>query len=248
MDSKKKDIILDSKIYDNKLEVWIIQSDESEEEMEDAYSVFDNNEGNNIIITLSDGLGGHPYGKQASETLVQAVGEIPYRSTEQFVKEINDCLVQKKECGYATMSSIFINFSTEKIEVLYINSGDTTIHRIDNSKGKLEQLSINHTDEKEYLERGLDELTARFYAKLTSCIGIEQQPEYHAGKIEINKQDVLVLATDGGYSLLVESAWKETVRLKYPKIQRNYIYNLLHRNISKADDNITVAIVTFCNF
>ncbi len=148
-----------------------------------------------LIAALADGVGGMSDGEIASKdsvdifmkTIIREIDSGTFDSNsissiKNSMLEANEYVlsINKKKKSSEYMASTLTTFVIHDQNITFANSGDSELLLFDE---KLMELSEVHREP----------LTGY----LTSCIGVDKNPEIHAGSIKLNKNDILLLSSDG---------------------------------------------------
>jgi PPM family protein phosphatase len=193
---------------------------------EDRYAVIESESG--IAWLVCDGMGGVAGGELAAQLAIDVIKRdlenAPYKPTDVALKssifEANRVIVLRRQNPvFAGMGTTIVGALFNNQEVSIANVGDSRAYLV--RETSIQQLTLDHTYVQELVEQGkiqpeeaLDHPQAHI---LTRCIGSEPGLKIDCNKYWIwdvadsEPKDVLVLATDGLYSLVTESEIAETV-------------------------------------
>ncbi len=182
----------------------------------------DNNARENYIFAVCDGMGGEAYGELASLIGVETI-------TKFSAKKFNEHIYDYIECANKSVCNEIENNDGARIgstvALLYIdnekvygwNIGDSRIYIF--RSGSLKQLSRDHTQAQSMVDMGLlkaeDMNSHKGKHKLTQHLGIFPdeliiQP-YEMEEIQLNKDDVFILCSDGLTDMLNDNEIEEIV-------------------------------------
>ncbi len=167
--------------------------------------------GNLTVAIVCDGVGSATEGAQAAKRTVQYLmnnlKKCPKtwsleKSILSFIKSINDILYEESQINYEC-SELVTTLTIVVIEGNHLygaNVGDSRVYLY--REGKLNQLSTDHTMH----EKGYENV-------LTQAIGIEKNVEPYYFENRIQKDDKILLCSDGLYTILDEEALKSNLKL-----------------------------------
>ncbi len=198
-----------------------------------------------IAIALADGISSSDVSQVASQTAVTSFLQDYFCTSEAWtVKKSAQCVLDAtnswlysqthnspyrfdKDRGYVcTLSTLILKSTTAYI----FHAGDTRIYQLrDNT---LEQLTEDHrhwiSDEKSYLSRAL---------------GVQQQLELDAQTLQLQENDIFILATDGVYEFVDEPFIIDSINKDKDDLEaaaKNIIDNAYQHD---SDDNLTIQII-----
>lgn len=197
-----------------------------------------------VILGVFDGIGGAMHGETASFITARTVAmtALPGKAPEQELEQL--CLTANEHVHAATqmlmvrqMGSTLTMICFFKDRLYACNLGDSKIFRL--SQGKLEQISVDHTDEKLLLERGIQRRP-----RLTQHIGVDPQElrlEPAISQWKLEKGDQYLICSDG-LTDMVESQRIQTIMEteKNPKLCAKTLVQEALDNGGK--DNTTVIV------
>lgn len=211
------------------------------------------------LFVVADGMGGHAYGDVASEMAVNVLHETYYQDAEtdvatslQRAVELANAQIFATNKGFQQdQSAVKQNFMGTTIVAVVIkddhafiaNVGDSLVYLVRGEQ--VIQLAQNHAWVAEQVVKGL--LTpeqARTHEKknvITRCLGTKESVEVYCASEKVQDGDILVLCTDGLYSLVPEPEIRSLV-------QRYDSQESAQRLIARANeqggvDNITALVV-----
>lgn len=196
-----------------------------------------------VVAALCDGLGSYAGGKQAAEFVVKRVSQAWLdKNTEELLK-INEEVRKDFSMGYTTVAAVNVNMIADSPQITYCNSGDTRIYLI--GKGRMEQLSCDHTTEQPLRRAGCSESMALFFRQITHCIGMEKL-EYYCNENILQGEELIMMATDGAWELFEKkNEWSRIIQLKTVEEKKKYIFAQLSYYTDDVEDNVTVMLLYF---
>ncbi|MEA1972912.1 MAG: protein phosphatase 2C domain-containing protein [Candidatus Cloacimonadota bacterium] len=214
----------------------------------------------NPLFIICDGVGGHNSGEIASKFVVDFLSHEIYTELEQknlnhnnfsvrmsqYIKDANRKLLQLSysKKSYSNMSSTLVSayFSNENI---FIHSvGDSRIYRFENNQ--LNQLNEEHSLVWELYKAGViekDEMRRHPKKNIVRMvIGYEERVEINSYSIELEKNDIFLLCSDGLTDLVSEKIIEDVLQMK---ISIDEKIELLKTKALSAGgkDNITIIII-----
>jgi protein phosphatase len=159
------------------------------------------------IFAVADGMGGHEAGALASSTVVQCLESIGTAvSAADLLARLEDRILRANMAlheiatkrGKIVGSTVAILLTFED-HFACVWSGDSRIYRV--RDGSISQLSRDHTEVRDLVERGL--LTpeeARVWPRrnvITRAIGVREEPELELEHGTLVSGDVFVICSDG---------------------------------------------------
>jgi serine/threonine protein phosphatase PrpC len=204
------------------------------------------------LWAVADGVGGHEAGDLASQTVAQKLGSIglPISAADLFARfeerivRANDAVneIARKRGGIVgtTVAALLIHAPSYAC----VWSGDSRVYMLRN--GALQQLSRDHTEVQELIDRGvITRAEAQTWPRrnvITRAIGIGEDPELEIehGKIELN--DIFLLCSDG----LTGHISDDEIRQYLADLQapQNTCDALIKATLDRgATDNVTVIVV-----
>lgn len=172
------------------------------------------------VLLVADGLGGHNAGEVASGLLVDVFrrwSDSGKPSTGKNIKDVLRALVSEANSTIYKMAtaddSAFGGMGTTVTAALPVgdklivaNVGDSRAYRI--RRGNIEQLTEDHSYVADMVSRGrLTEQEAKSHPQrsvLTKAIGTEPEIEPDISVIDLRRDDVILLCSDGLYTMVDE--------------------------------------------
>lgn len=190
-----------------------------------------------LLVAVADGMGGVSGGAEASRTAIRSLGASFTQLGEQTVESVlergfDDACGRVYDLGHSNpglreMGTTLTASVVLGNELVFGHVGDTRLYRL--RKSDLRQLTVDHA------MSGSRNL-------LTRCIGAGQvREEVDIDRAELRSGDLLVLCSDGVWSLLDES---EIVRLVKGRAAQIVAERLVRAAVDKgAPDNCTAIVV-----
>jgi serine/threonine protein phosphatase PrpC len=214
------------------------------EENEDNYLI----EPHSGLWVVADGMGGHEGGKFASGTIVQHLATIGVAaSAAELRTRFEDRLVEAHDEIRARARSRGATIGSTVAALLAIDgrfacfwSGDSRVYLV--RDGVISQLSRDHTEVQELLDRGMiTQVEATTWARkhvITRAVGVGDEiiVDYQQGELRLN--DVFVLCSDGLTAHVSDAEIEDAVIANAPQAAcEELISKVLKRG---GTDNVTV--------
>ena len=173
-----------------------------------------NNEG---LWVVADGMGGHEAGEVASEMITASLGRLDVNQPlSDVVDTIEDTLLEvhhkirtysRTHCEGRTMGSTVVSFFVRENVGVCLWAGDSRLYRYRNQT--LEQVSDDHSQVNEMLSRGMisEQEAVNHPASnvITRAVGANETLYVDATVVELQKDDIYLLCSDGLYGALSEA-------------------------------------------
>ena len=192
---------------------------------------------NNSFISVCDGMGGEEFGEVASYIAVSNLSKLKSLDKDTIInkiKDINDLVCNEIEKRDARLGSTIVSAVIKKDKIDIYNVGDSRAYIFNK---KLIQLSKDHT---------VAALNGKSKGALTQHLGvfkdeIEIEPFMIDG-IEINKNNYILLCSDGLYDMIKEEDIENILSSKMNDFKKRD--ELLERAlVNGGKDNITFLLV-----
>lgn len=205
------------------------------------------------LFVVADGMGGHDAGEVASSSIVdhlKSIG-IPSSAPDLRARFEDRVIMANREIrtvsaqNGGTMGSTLAALLTFEGQYACMWAGDSRIYMLRN--GNLTQLSRDHTEMQELLDRGLltKEEAATFARRnvVTRAIGAVDDPSLDIAHGMIETGDTFLICSDGLTGHVADAEIGETIAGKSPEAGCNELIDLaLSRG---GSDNVTVVIAQF---
>lgn len=214
------------------------------------------NEQFNIFI-ICDGMGGHNAGEVASSMAVSEVSKyiIDNFDSDKIKELIKDSIklahekiynrsqVVKENEGMGTTLVICV---VSEGKLYYANAGDSRIYIF--RENYLHQISKDHSYVQDLVDNGaISKEQAQYHPnrnQITSCLGTEIPYKLHINSLELNKDDCILLATDGLTDLIEDSDIQEVLENNYNLRETCEILQYM-ANATGGRDNITITLARY---
>lgn len=229
------------------------------EENQDSYWI----EAEEGLFVVSDGMGGHRGGSVASQIVTEdfpvmienALGKLRSSNPRSVRRVFKKAFIEQSrqlrmegvsETGYKGMGATLVVVLLRQGRVYVGNLGDSRIYRL--RKGKLVQLSKDHSVVSELLEEGkIEPAEAEGHeseGEITRYMGMEEEEEAvpHVRSLAVRRGDRLLLCTDGLTDMLDEGGISGIL------MSEDDCQAVCERLVKKANDagghdNITVVVI-----
>ena len=223
---------------------------------EDRYSVIDSPAGRAWICC--DGMGGCLGGELAAQLAIDAIRRMlessDYADAEQAlsaaIDEANRIIVLRRQNpAFSSMGTTVVATLIADDEVVISHAGDSRAYLV--RDGNIQQLTVDHTYVQDLVERG--SITAEEAMShpqshvLTKCLGAEPRLGLECQQLwiweteENQREDLLVLCTDGLYSLVSDQEIADQVWNNSPQ---DACVNLVELARARGGfDNITLTVL-----
>jgi protein phosphatase len=230
------------------------------ERNEDYYGIFDPEtdsvrESRGVLVVVTDGMGGHFSGEEASRMVVKVMGDIYYDEAEKKSNAIETLDMAFREAnrsvfnhvgngrkGTAGTTCTSVALFPDHYNIAH--AGDSRAYLI--RDGKIEQLTRDHSLVGEMVEKGLiDRKEAARHPRrnvLTRAVGLRHEvaPDLDEG-ISFKDGDKILLCSDGLFSMVPEDEIGSIVELNDPS---KACERLIEAALSYGgDDNITAVVI-----
>ncbi len=230
------------------------------ERNEDYYGIFDPEtekvrESRGVLVVVTDGMGGHFSGEEASRMVVEVMGDIYYADSEKKKDAVETLDLAFREAnrrvfnhvgngrnGTAGTTCTAVALFPDSYNIAH--AGDSRAYLV--RDGKIEQLTRDHSLVGEMVEKGLiDREEAVKHPRrnvLTRAVGLRHEvaPDIEKG-ISFREGDKILLCSDGLFSMVPEDEIGSIVERNAPK---EACGKLVEAAISYGgDDNITVVVI-----
>jgi len=230
------------------------------ERNEDYYGVFDPEtdevrRSRGVLVVVTDGMGGHFSGEEASRMVVEVMGDIYYAKAEKDKGAVETLDMAFREAnrrvfdhvgngrsGTAGTTCTSVALFDDHYNIAH--AGDSRAYRV--RGGKIEQLTDDHSLVGEMVQKGLiDREEAVRHPRrnvLTRAVGLrhEVSPDIHEG-IAFRDGDKILLCSDGLFSMVPEVEIGDIVGRNDPK---KACEELIDSALSYGgEDNVTAVVI-----
>ncbi|WP_116087309.1 PP2C family serine/threonine-protein phosphatase [Tropicimonas sp. IMCC34011] len=200
---------------------------------------------------VADGMGGHEGGEFASGAIVDHLSSVgrPTSAPDlqaRFVERIaraNEQIVHRAEEKGATIGSTVVALLAYEQHFACVWSGDSRIYQI--REGQLAQLSRDHTEANELLDRGaITAAEAENWPRknvITRAIGVGAEVNLDHRYGTLRNRDTFVLCSDGLTAHVGDSEILDIARKNQPQTACEMLLDLTMQR--GATDNTTVLVI-----
>jgi protein phosphatase len=206
------------------------------------------------LYAVADGLGGLPGGAEASQRIVELLGQTMQRvdfkeervDLTELIIGINQIVAAEGFAAhpFSGSGSTLTMIQIVGDQLLTGHVGDSAAYLL--RAGTLEKLTIDHTMEQELVERHGESARANmppeFPHTLTRCVGQGEILRVDQTRIGVQPGDCLLLCTDGLNKVLsFEQIREELIQTSTPEAACHTLAQMANDN--EGPDNITVIVV-----
>lgn len=189
------------------------------------------------IAVICDGIGGFSRGEEASSYVVRQVanwfmsegyqqkGKKQKQALQQFIYQIHEEIKEYgKQKGSPLGTTVTLVFM-DNFKLYWFHCGDCRFYLF--RHGKVKRMTVDHQDEKGYLNR---------------AIGVGEWNVPDSGSIRIGTRDKVLLCTDGLYRNVNEKEWKAWFEKKVSSDEqaKRMLKQLFHKKMAKGEkDNLS---------
>jgi protein phosphatase len=232
---------------------------------EDAIFIFDSQYGclPNLYI-LADGMGGHKAGEIASSCAIESFCDYIHENRAATLKEDYEYLdIIKKATLYANdkiynksktdesfegMGTTFVVASIVHNKLLVENVGDSRLYII--REQEIIQITVDHTYVMELLKNGkITETEVHNHPNknaITRAVGTEEKLDIDTFEIELHKEDMIMLCSDGLTNMLTDGEILD-ILLKSESLEKAAKTLVDQSNENGGVDNISVILINGFN-
>ena len=209
------------------------------------------------VFAVIDGLGGHQAGEIAANTLGEFLGgweDFPRTETEaipwltEHLKRMNTELIAKARASqqYRNMGATLAGVLLLEESCVVFHVGDARAYRYRGSERRLERLTV---DDKQIMARicagELSEEEAKQqpeWSRMTQAMGATARIEPHVRILEVARDDLLLLCTDG-ISTFVPDATMQGILARY-RLPSMTLQSLKQAALdAETDDNLSAILI-----
>lgn len=213
------------------------------------------------LFVVADGLGGHAQGEVASELAVNTIRDVYYQDTDEdiatslrrAVENANALIWQKNaekfqdatedEKAQGGMGTTCVAVILQDTHVYVANAGDSFAYIM--RAEQVMQIAQDHSWVAEQVQAGLlTKEQARSHEKrnvITRCLGTSPDVDVYVAAETVQDGDVLLLCTDGLWSLVEEDELRSIVEQYDPQESAKRLVERANEN--GGPDNITAVVV-----
>ncbi len=204
------------------------------------------------IVAVSDGIGGHLGGAEASREVVHALAECPRvtpHSISDILQRLNRRLCERgrKEVELAAMGATVAGIGCGGRGLFAFNVGDSRVYRLDGQR--LVQVTRDDSEAEDLIDQGLlernDGARPGFLHALTQAIGGRDEVveiETHIYPLRVERKTRYLICSDGLTDMVI-SADIEEILLAEPNAKAAATALFERAMEAGGVDNITVAVI-----
>lgn len=208
------------------------------------------------LYIVADGMGGHKAGDYASrfcvEEFLKEIEESKCRTECSAIvsalSSVNGRLfeISKSNQDFEGMGTTFVALTIEDKTAFICNVGDSRLYRWSGAEG-LYQVTRDHSLVEELIENGeIERKDAIFHPKknvITRAVGVEDKVAADMYEIELEKDEMLLLCSDGLSNMVNDEKIGEFLRNEKfgPEIKAKELVD--YANERGGKDNISVVLV-----
>ena len=204
------------------------------------------------IVAVSDGIGGHRGGAEASRQVVTALAEcarVTPHSVSEILQRLNRRLCEhgRKNCDYAAMGATVAGIGCGGRGMFAFNVGDSRVYRFDGDR--LVQITRDDSEAEDLIDQGLlprsEGARPGFLHALTQAVGGRDevvQIEVHIHPLRIEKKERYLICSDGLTDMLLTAEIQE-VLVAEPEAEAAVTALFQRAMTAGGVDNITLAVI-----
>jgi len=204
------------------------------------------------MVAVSDGIGGHRGGAEASQTVISALAgckRVTPHSVADLLRRLNRHLCERgtKDRDFTAMGATIAGLGCGGRGLFIFHVGDSRVYRVEN--GALVQLTRDDSEAEDLIDQGLLERSEGkrpgFLHALTQAIGgreVAEEIHVHIQPLRVSERTRFVVCSDGLTDMLPTAEIEETMR---PHRSAAAAVAALFAATMDAGgkDNITIAVV-----
>jgi len=204
------------------------------------------------MVVVSDGIGGHVAGREASQAVVEklaACAPVTPTGVRNCLRRLNHDLCEQGRCdsAFAGMGATVAGIACGATGAFAFNVGDSRVYQVEESK--LTQVTRDDSEAEELIEMGLlsadAEIRPGYLHALTQAVGgrLEHvEIEVHIHPLKITESTRFLICTDGLTDMVGRAAIEEITRLmRAPDATAEALFGLAMD--AGGMDNITLAVI-----
>lgn len=222
---------------------------------QDSYMNFD--EGSFCLLIVADGMGGHKAGEVASKLAVDAINDYilnHYKDTDineelliSAIKNANNQIrIKAKDQDYFNMGTTVVAAIVDSNQCFIANVGDSRIYLMRDSQ--LQQLTKDHSYINDLLIAGTitpeEAQKSKRKNMITRALGMEGELRVDTSSLELCRNDLLLLCTDGLTNSLDDDSIQSILR-EEKDISDKTDRLIDQSKIKGGEDNITATLFLY---
>ncbi|HEY5899703.1 MAG TPA: protein phosphatase 2C domain-containing protein [Burkholderiales bacterium] len=214
-----------------------------------------------VLMTVADGLGGHLHGELAAELAVRLLGAAFEREARPRLADPDEFLVrtigaahaaivrEAERRGYSdTPRTVLVSCVVQDGYAYWRHVGDSRLYHI--RQGRILQRTRDHTVVQQLVEEGRireEAITSHPERnRLLQCLGGYQAPRPDAAaKVQLAKEDILLLCSDGFWGPLTQRQMMHALTTHALETAIPELVELAERRGGPQCDNISVLAMTW---
>ncbi|HMA59279.1 MAG TPA: Stp1/IreP family PP2C-type Ser/Thr phosphatase [Halanaerobiales bacterium] len=173
---------------------------------EDSYLILQPEE-KTAVLAVADGMGGHNAGEVASEIAIESIRDYTFEFDQEIIPQIKSVITEAnqniRDCSqdyenYQDMGTTLTLGILKDNQLYYGHVGDSRIYLFN---GDLNQITTDHSLVNDLIEnKSISPDEAFDHPKkniITQALGIDKDLEIQTDKVDISKEDIIMLCTDG---------------------------------------------------
>lgn len=204
------------------------------------------------IVAVSDGIGGHRGGAEASREVVRHLAtcqRVTPNSVTGILQQLNHRLCERgrKESEYAAMGATVAGIGCGGRGVFAFNVGDSRVYRFDGEK--LTQITRDDSEAEDLIDQGLlqrsDGARPGFLHALTQAVGGREEVveiDTHVYPLRVDGRTRYLICSDGLTDMLISAEIQDILIAQ--REAESAVTALFERAMTAGGvDNITVAVI-----
>lgn len=206
------------------------------------------------LFIVADGMGGHKAGDYASRSCVECVVDsikksqrkTPISILEEAIKYANKQILMdsKSNIEYEGMGTTFVCAVIMGMTLYVANIGDSRLYII--NEKEIKQVTQDHSLVEEMIQNGeIDRSNARLHPNkniITRAIGTSEEVIADYFEVELKKEDVVLLCSDGLSNMMEDEEIKVTVK-EQSKLSTAGNKLIESANACGGKDNISIILI-----
>jgi serine/threonine protein phosphatase PrpC len=209
------------------------------------------------IIAVSDGIGGHLGGAEASREVVKALAGCPHvsaHSISDILQGLNRHLCERgsKERDFAGMGATVAGIACGGRGLFAFNVGDSRVYRLDGEE--FVQITRDDSEAEDLIDHGLltrsDGARPGFLHALTQAVGGREEVveiTTHIHPLQVDQRARFLICSDGLTDMLISTEIRE-ILLTESSSEAAATALFKHAMEAGGVDNITVAVIEIEKF
>lgn len=205
------------------------------------------------LWVVADGMGGHEFGERASAAIVEELGKAALPddlhdacdAVSQAIHRANAAIWTEAQAAGMQMGSTVVTLLIRGTQFAVLWVGDSRAYLL--RAGALYQLSRDHTQVQEMIDRGLlteaEAVDHPMGHVLARAVGVREQLEIEAIIDEVAPGDIFLLCSDGLSGVLNDEEIAATLRAS-GEADEQAVDSLIAQTLERgAPDNVTTIVV-----